>query len=591
MRSLARVTAFALLVTNLLIDSQVESADKPNIILIMSDDMGWSDLGCYGSEIDTPNLDSLAANGIRFTQFYNTGRCCPTRASLLTGLYPHQAGIGHMMEDRGLDSYHGDLNNRCVTIAEVLKTAGYRTYMSGKWHVTKKIDPKTETDKLNWPLQRGFDRFYGTIHGAGSFFDPNSLTRNNQFISPYADSEYRPAEFYYTDAINDHATRFVKEHARDHANQPFFMYVAHTAPHWPMHAKKADIEKYRGKYDVGYDVIRSTRVERMKQLGLIDPKWKIAPQRGGTWSDVEDRAFETRCMEVFAAMIDCLDQGIGRLIDELKRNGQLENTLILFFQDNGGCAETMGRKKSDQVAVVQAEKPSLPAINRDYMQPDMIPKQTRDGYPMRQGFGVLPGNADTYHGYGEAWANVSNTPFREYKHWVHEGGISTPLVAHWPQGISSDRRNALESQPAHLIDLMATCVDISAAKYPLDGNKQSVQPMEGTSLAPAFVGKSLDRVRPIFWEHEGNRAMRDGPWKLVAKGPSGAWELYNMVEDRTEMHDLAAEQPDRLASMVKQWEEWAHRANVLPWIWQPKYGDTAVSGASGKKSNKKKVVQ
>ncbi len=293
MRLQTRVIAFAVLITNLLIDSPVESADKPNIILIMSDDMGWSDLGCYGSEIDTPNLDSLAANGIRFTQFYNTARCCPTRASLLTGLYSHQAGIGHMMEDRGLDAYRGDLNNRCVTIAEVLKTVGYRTYMSGKWHVTKKIDPRTDADKLNWPLQRGFDRFYGTIHGAGSFFDPNSLTRDNRLISPYADAEYQPTEFYYTDAINDHATRFVKEHARDYASQPFFMYVAHTAPHWPMHAKKADIEKYRGKYDDGYDVIRSARVERMKKLGLIDPRWQIVPQRGGSWSDVEDRAFET----------------------------------------------------------------------------------------------------------------------------------------------------------------------------------------------------------------------------------------------------------------------------------------------------------
>lgn len=546
-------------------------APRPNIILIMSDDMGWSDLGCYGSEIATPHLDALAARGVRFTQFYNTGRCCPTRASLLTGLYPHQAGIGHMMDDRGLDAYRGDLNRRCVTIAEVLRTAGYRTYVSGKWHVTKKINPRGELDQHNWPLQRGFDRFYGTIHGAGSFYDPNSLTRDNALISPYADPEYQPDEFYYTDAINDHAARFVREHAREHAAQPFLMYVAHTAPHWPMHAKPADIAKYRGKYDAGYDAIRAARLARLRSLGLVDPNWELTPQRGGAWTDVEDREFEIRCMEVFAAMIDCLDQGIGRLVAELKQTGQYDNTLILFLQDNGGCAEGMGRGKQNPAPRRRAERPALPPLAADALQPDMIPKQTRDGFPMRQGYGVLPGAADTYHGYGEAWANVSNTPFREYKHWVHEGGIATPLVAHWPRGIAPSRHNALESQPAHLIDLMATCVDLAGAAYPSRFAENSIQPMEGVSLAPAFRGQPLNRLQPIFWEHEGNRAMRDGRWKLVAKGPGGAWELYDMQTDRTELHDLAGRHPERLRAMVQQWEAWADRTGVLPWIWKPAY--------------------
>jgi arylsulfatase A-like enzyme len=561
---------------------------RPNIILIMSDDMGWSDLGCYGSEIATPNLDSLAQNGVRFTQFYNTARCCPTRATLLTGLYPHQAGIGHMMEDRGLDAYRGDLNRRCVTIAQVLRTAGYRTYMSGKWHVTKKTKPADETEKNNWPLQRGFDRFYGTIHGAGSFFDPNSLVRDNTLISPYADPEYQPAEFYYTDAINDHATRFVAEHAGEQANKPFFLYVAHTAAHWPMHAKPADIAKYKGKYDAGYDAIRAARMAKLTSLGLIDPAWELAPQRGGAWDDVADREFELRCMEVYAAMIDCLDQGIGRLVAELKNTNQFDNTLILFLQDNGGCAEGMGRGKNNPGPRLRADQPSLPPLPADYLQPDMIPKQTRDGFPMRQGYGVLPGAADTYHGYGEAWANVSNTPFREYKHWVHEGGISTPLIAHWPKGIPATRHNALEPQPAHLIDLMATCVDLAAAAYPRELHGDPIHAMEGVSLAPALAGRPLERSQPIFWEHEGNRAVRDGRWKLVAKGPAGAWELYDMAADRTEMHDLAGQQPERLAAMVRQWEAWAHRTGVLPWIWKPAYGEPDDSANSGTPARMKK---
>jgi arylsulfatase A-like enzyme len=483
---------------------------------------------------------------------------------LLTGLYPHQAGIGHMMEDLGSDAYRGDLNGRCVTIAEALRPAGYRTYMAGKWHVTKKVRPNGEADMHNWPRSRGFDRFYGTIHGAGSFFDPNSLVRDDRLISPHADSEYRPEIYYYTDAISDHAVRFVAEHARDHADRPFFLYMAYTAPHWPMHAKPADIARYRGKYDAGYDAVRAARIERLKSLGLIDPKWDPAPQRGGPWSDVADREFEARCMEVFAAMIDCLDQGVGRLTAELKRTGQFENTLILFLQDNGGCAEGMGRGRTATVERLRADRPSLAPLAADYLQPDMIPKQTRDGFPMRQGYGVLPGAADTYHGYGEAWANVSNTPFREYKHWVHEGGISTPLVAHWPAGIPQARRNALEPQPAHLIDLMATCIDLAGADYPREIEGRAIQPLEGASLLPALAGRPLNRTQPLFWEHEGNRAVRAGDWKLVAK-QRGDWELYDLAADRTEMHDLARERPEQVKQLAEQWQAWADRVGVEPW--------------------------
>lgn len=572
-----------LLFATLCLLSQPLLSAPPNLILIMSDDMGYSDLGCYGGEIETPNLDALASKGVRFTQFYNTARCCPTRASLLTGLYPHQAGIGHMMDDRGLDGYRGELSRRAVTLAEALRPAGYRSYMVGKWHVTQKVKPEADSDKANWPLQRGFHRFYGTIHGAGSFFDPNSLTRDNTPISPFADPEYQPAEFYYTDAINDHAARFVTEHARDHADQPFLMYMAHTAAHWPMHAKEKDIAKYKGRYDAGYDAIRTARVEKMQRLGLLDPRWKTAPQAGGAWADVKDREFELRCMEVYAAMVDCMDQGLGRLIEQLKKNGQYENTLILFLQDNGGCAEGMGRKVEGAAPRTRAAAPSLPSLAADYLQPDMIPTQTRDGYPMRQGYGVLPGAADTYHGYGEAWANVSNTPFREYKHWVHEGGISTPLIAHWPAGIPAARHGSLEAQPAHLIDLMATCLDLAGATYPAEHAGEKILPLQGVSLRPGFSGQPLARQRPIFWEHEGNRAVRDGRWKLVAKGPRAPWELYDMEADRTEQHDLATTEPERAQAMAAQWEQYARSSQVIPWIWGPPYGEALPKKKKAKK--------
>jgi arylsulfatase A-like enzyme len=543
------------------------AAERPNIVVILSDDMGYSDIGCYGGEIETPHLDKLAAGGLRFTQFYNTARCCPTRASLLSGLYPHQAGVGHMMEDKGLAGYRGNLNRNCLTMAEALRPAGYRTYAVGKWHVTRNAGP--EGPKHNWPLQRGFDRFYGTIHGAGSFFDPSTLTRDNQPISAHADPEYQPKQYYYTDAISDHAVRFIADHSRDHADQPLFMYVAYTAAHWPMHALDEDIAKYRGRYDAGYDAIREARLARMKKLGLVPEETGLTPA-AEDWDAVKDHAWEARCMEVYAAMIDRMDRGIGQIVAELERTGRLDNTLILFMQDNGGCAEAMGRTgNANHPNILRPESPTLPRLAADaLLPPGSVPPQTRDGFPVRMGPRVMPGPADTYVAYGRGWANVSNTPFREYKHWVHEGGISTPLVAHWPQGIK--RRGELERQPGHLVDIMATCVDLAEVEYPRERDGQRITPLEGLSLAPAFKGEPLAR-EAIYWEHEGNRAVRAGDWKLVAKGPAGKWELYNMATDRTEQHDLAGQEPARLKAMVGQWEAYAKRANVLPWIWKPEY--------------------
>ena len=546
-------------------------AAPPNILYILADDMGFSDVGCYGGEIDTPNLDALAKDGLRFTQFYNTARCCPTRAALLTGLYPHQAGIGHMMEDRKLAGYTGNLNKNCVTIAEALRPAGYKSYVVGKWHVTNVTHPKTDADKFNWPLQRGFDRFYGTIHGAGSFFDPNTLTRDNQYISPFTDPEYPADDYYYTDAISDHASRFVREHDK---SKPFFLYVAYTAAHWPMHAKEKDIAKYKGRYAAGYEALRKARYEKMLKEGVISAgsttSWPLPADLG----EKEFWEWDQRNMEVFAAMVDSMDQGIGRIVKSLKDSGQYENTLICFLQDNGGCAENMGRAGKGPP---RAETASLPPLGANYLQPDMIPKQTRDGFPMRQGKGVMAGAGDTYTGYGEAWATVSNAPFRKHKHWTHEGGISTPLIAHWPAGIT--RQGQLESTPGHLIDLMATAVDLSKTTYPA-----SVKPMEGRSLAPLFAGGKIER-EAIYWEHEGNRAVRLGDWKLVAEH-SKPWELYNIAQDRSEQHDLSLQEPVRVQQMAALYDAYAARANVEPWDKViPKQKPKA-----GKKGKKKKEL-
>ena len=536
--------------------ASAQTRRKPNIILIMSDDMGFSDVGCYGGEIQTPNLNRLADNGLRFTQFYNTARCCPTRAALMTGLYQHQAGVGHMMDDRGYPSYQGNLRNDCVTIAEALKPAGYRTYMAGKWHVTRHTRP--EGPKFNWPLQRGFDRFFGTIHGAGSFYDPNSLTLDNKQIPPWEG-------FYYTNAISDYAVKFVDEHKSDN---PFFMYVAYTAAHWPMHALEQDIAKYKGRYRRGWDALRAERHEREKKMGLVDPKWELTPRDQGVpaWDDEPLKEWNERRMEVYAAMVDNMDQGIGRIVEAVRRKGQLDNTLIFFLQDNGGCAEEHGSRgaiKPDPSKPVEL-KPMKPGE----LQTRMRPTVTRDGRPVRTGRGVMPGPADTYIAYGKGWANASNTPFRLYKHWVHEGGISTPLVCHWPSHIKKPGR--LCHDAGHLIDIMATCVDVAKAEYPGTYKGHQIQPMEGVSLAPTFEGKGLPG-RALYWEHEGNCAVRQGKWKLVSKHPGG-WELYDMEADRTELHDLASTHPEKVNELKSLYEAWAKRCGVRPWPLKKKNG-------------------
>ncbi len=538
-------------------------AESPNIILIMSDDMGYSDLGCYGGEIETPTLDRLAARGVRFTQFYNTARCCPSRASLLTGLYQHQARVGHMMGNNHLPGFQGDLGQNAVTLAEVMKAAGYATYMSGKWHVTPYRG--VDTPKHNWPRARGFDRFFGTIHGAGSFYDPNSLTRDDEFIPPGED-------FYYTDAINDNAVTYIRDHAKQKPDAPFFMYVAHTAAHWPMHARPEDIARYKGRYDAGWQEIRQARYERMRRMGLLKEPWDLSPRDAKLWEDVseEDKKWHARRMEVYAAMVTVMDEGIQRIVEALKETGRYENTLILFLEDNGGCAEEFGSggKPRHHAKNVEAEP-----MDPDALQTHMVPPVTRDGKPLRVGHGVMPGPADTYIAYGRKWANVSNTPFRLYKHWVHEGGIATPLIAHWPAGIPEQRHGAMERQPGHLIDIMATCVDLGRATYPQTFKENEITPMQGVSLVPAFAGADVGRTEPIYFEHEGNRAIRDGKWKLVAKGAGGPWELYDMEADRSELNNLASKHPDRVKAMAERWETFARQAHMLPWPWGGVYDE------------------
>lgn len=553
--SLNRLALFPILVAA----GVAAAAPRPDVIVIMSDDMGYSDLGCYGGEIRTPNLDKLAAGGLRYTQFYNTGRCVPTRGSLLTGLYPHQAGLGEMTSDLGKPGYTGDLGRNTVTLAEVLRTAGYRTYMAGKWHVVRNLDHRG--DLSSWPLQRGFDRFYGTIIGAGSFYDPMTLTRGNLAITPDNDPEYQPETFYYTHAITDHAVRYIDEHAAAHADAPFFLYVSHTAPHWPMHALERDIEKYRGKYDVGYAAIREARFKRMRELGVIgEVPLSPAPE---AWEDIPEelREWEIRCMEVYAAMIDSMDQGIGKIIDALKRNDRFENTLIIYLQDNGACHETFGRKPQENPAT--GIEPMAP----DELQKSIFPRRTRDGHPVLMGPEVMPGPPESYIAYGRNWANVSNTPLRLYKMNNHEGGITTPLIAHWPEGIRA--KNAIRQQVGHLIDLMPTFVELSGATYPRAFADQAIPPMEGRSMVPGFAADDDDEARVLIWEHLGNAAIRKGDWKLVRIRRNGGsfpapWELYDMAKDRTEMNNLAAENPGKVEELAALWEKHAHRTLVHP---------------------------
>ncbi|HEY4416093.1 MAG TPA: arylsulfatase [Verrucomicrobiae bacterium] len=501
------------------------ASSQPNIIVILVDDMGFSDVGCYGSEIPTPNLDALAKGGLQFTDFHNDSRCCPSRATLLTGLYPHAAGVGHMTEARKdadgsvLPGYEGHLNDNCVTLAEVLHNAGYFTAMTGKWHVGQ--------NGVNGvvPWKRGFDRSLDAPHG-GYYYPGDKGVRLFLNGTPEGTGgrDGIPKDWYSTDLWTDYGLRFIDE--AQTAKKPFFLYLAYNAPHFPLQAPPEDIAKFRGKYMAGWDKLREARYQRQVQMGIIDPSWPKSPRppEVAAWDsltpDQKDR-FD-HIMAIYAACVYHVDKEVGVLVAGLAKRGVLDNTLIMFMSDNGGNLESGPNGRLE---------------------------------------GKMPGGPDSTVFCGQSWATLENTPFRRYKHFEHEGGISTPLIVHWPTGIPA--KGELRTQPGHLIDIMATCVDVSGAKYPAEYNGHTVHPMEGQSLVPAFTNQPIPRDA-IYWEHEGNAAILEGDWKLVRFQWNGVWELYNMKADRTEQHDLSGAQPDRVKTMAAKWNVWAKADHVLP---------------------------
>lgn len=504
-----------------------QSSQKPNIIIIMVDDMGWSDIGCYGGEIPTPNIDKLANKGVRFKQFYNTGRCCPTRASLLTGLYPHKAGIGHMAEDPekpeqahwGTPGYQGFLNNNCVTIAEVLKTNGYNTYMSGKWHVGM-----NEIEK--WPLQRGFDRFYGLLAGATSYFKPQGgrgLWLDNQKLNVPENPN-----FYTTDAFTDNGIKFLKKQKN---KNPFFLYLAYNAPHWPLHAKKEDIAKFNETYKVGWDKTRQLRLEKQTKLGLIDKNWGFSERdsRVRAWEKLSKTEQDTVAyrMAVYAAQVHAMDYNVGKLLDYLEGSKTLENTIIFFLSDNGACAENYHELGSNDFKLIN--DPNF-------------------GGPVSYGIG---------------WANSSNTPFFEYKVKPYEGGIATPMIAYFPK--NKKNQGSFTNEVGHLIDLMPTIIEVSGATYPKVFHKGNViYPLPGKSLVDVITKKAQLKREYLFWEHQDYCAIRKGDFKAVKKINDSQWQLFNLKNDRTERIDIAKRNPELVNELNQKWNEWAIENNVLP---------------------------
>ncbi|RAV29371.1 arylsulfatase [Sinomicrobium soli] len=524
---------------------------RPNIIIIMADDLGFSDLGCYGGEIQTPNLDRLAENGVRMGSFYNTSRCCPSRAAMLTGLYQHQAGIGRMTKNMGLPGYQGTLDDETVTIAEVLKQSGYQTGMVGKWHVSE--TPELEKEKqLKWlshqedygdfadvktyPTARGFDHYYGNIWGVVDFYDPFSLVNGTEPVKDV------PDDFYYTNAIGDSAVAYVDRFAA--GKDPFFLYVAHCAPHWPLQAPEEVIDKYTETYRRGWKNIRAQRYRNLIEAGIIQsgtglPEFMFPEKE---WQSNPDREWDIRAMATHAAMVDIMDRTIGNLVDKLEATGELENTVIFFLSDNGASSEHPSRYG--------------PGFDR--------PGSTRDGTPIA--FPVekdaLPGPQTVTSGIGPEWSHVANTPYRYWKARVFEGGIKTPFIAHWPAKLP---KGEIRTSAAHLTDLMATCIDLAGTTYPEEFNGHSVTPTRGHSIIPILSGETVGNSQEeYFWEHFGSAALRQGDLKLVKLDNGSDWELYDLKTDPTETRNVAGKHPERLEQMKKRWQELAEELLAHP---------------------------
>ena len=525
-----KATLITLLVLALCLPVAGAEVKRPNIIVIMADDAGFSDFGCYGGEIETPALDKLAANGLRFSQFYNTGRCCPSRAALLTGVYQHQAGMGHMTKDRGIPSYSGTILPSVPTLAERLRKGGYRTMMTGKWHLG--------TEPAQSPVARGFDRFYGTRNFIDSYFTVLKhcpVFLDDKEVLPGTETPvnhlYPDQEWYTTDVFTDYALHFIDESFKKYPDKPFFLYVAHNAPHFPLHAREEDTKKYRGRFrDVGWDKLRQERYERMVKMGLIKKDWPLSPLDVPKWEtyDAKLRDELDLKMSLYSAIIDRMDQNIGRIVERLKSAGQLDNTLFMFMVDNG----VPGTGVHDWRGL--------------FAKSGKHPETRVDNYAE---WGRRGGWSSSS---GRGWANLSNAPFRMYKRYTHEGGVATPLIVHWPAGMKA--KGALRHSPSHLIDIAPTCLGAAG----LEG-----EGMEGESLLPVFA-QDQKRARTLFWEHEGNRAVRRGDYKLVAMHNT-PWELYDMSKDRSELKDLSGFMPKKTAELRAAWEDWAKRVGALPW--------------------------
>ena len=485
---------------------------RPNIIMIMSDDMGYSDLGCYGGEIQTPNLDRLASQGLRFTRYYTNNMCVPTRASLMSGCYTNKA----LGEDN-------KISHRVVTAAEVLQADGYSTYMSGKWHLS------SSTDQTNMPCQRGYDQFFGTIIGAGSFWSPATLMVGNE----PAEHLFEDPGFYYTDAITDHALDYMQDGLSK--EDPFFLYVAYTSAHWPLHAYEEDVQEYSGKYSKGWDTLRVERHTCMKELGVINPDWALSPRHPDvpSWEQELNKDWQQRRMEVYAAQVTRMDHGIGRLLDQLEASGVAENTLVVFQIDNGGCHVEYTPDRKGQY----------------------LPEHTRDGRLMKPGNlpDIMPGPEDTYQSYGYGWANLSNTPFRLFKQHDHEGGIMVPLIVRWPEFVQQP--GGLTDQLAHVIDLMPTFMDAAGTAYPSEFQGNPIHPADGKSLLPILRNELRQQPEMLFWRWNHGRAVRQGQWKLVAVRDQ-PWELYDLDKDGTELHNLATRMPEKVIAMEQLWNKW-----------------------------------
>ncbi|MDT0677898.1 arylsulfatase [Autumnicola musiva] len=532
-------------------DTELE--DRPNIIIIMADDLGFSDLGCYGGEIHTPNIDKLGYNGVRMNAFYNTSRCCPSRASLLTGLYPHQAGLGRMTHKTDLPGYQGTLDNNTVTIAEVLKKSGYQTGMVGKWHVSETPVRRTEeqlewlahqndygdfSDTSTYPTSRGFEKYYGNIWGVVDYYDPFSLVNDKNQVKSV------PQDYYHTTAIGDSAVAYVHQFSKK--DNPFFLYVAHTAPHWPLQAPDSVIAKYEERYKMGWKQIRATRYQSLIEKGVIRSDTSLPyfmfPER--EWRKNRDTLWDVHAMATHAAMIDILDQTVGNLLNELEKTGELDNTIIFFLSDNGASSE----------------RPSEygPGFDR--------PGETRTGekiqFPVEKDF--LSGPQTVTSGIGPEWAHVANTPFRYWKARVYEGGITTPFIAHWPAGLTN-KGDVIQNTASHITDLMATCLDLAGAEYPKSFQGRYIKPTVGKSIMPILKrGDNQNSQKDYFWEHFGAAALRSGDWKIVRLDAQSEWNLYNLKQDRTEVHNLSYQYPQRLNLMKEQWEKLANQYQVYP---------------------------